>query len=133
MTEKRIRRHLRDGMQDSARTVTHLLGGALLAGGVVWGLMKLLSTRSSLGAAGGAIRGIQTDLRKIGVPVRASGVLDEDTVNAINNIFEGSVDVPPALRSGQLTATQIVRQLGAVSKALKRVVRGAMTFEDVSA
>jgi len=63
------------------------------------------------------------------VPIRATGVLDQATVDAINGIFEGSVDVPRALASGQLTAFQVARQIGTVSRALKIVARGAMNIE----
>lgn len=92
--------------------------------------MIFAGARGSFGAArGGSIRALQYDLTKLGVPVRVTGVLDQVTVDALNNIFEGSVDVPPVLRSGRLTMGQVARYIGPVSKALKAVARGAMTVE----
>ena len=89
-----------------------------------------MPTAIALGAPrSNAVRALQNDLRKLGVPVRASGVLDQATVDALNGIFEGSVDVPRALASGQLTAFQVARQIGLVHKALKIVARGAMNVE----
>lgn len=84
------------------------------------------------GHGAGPIRAIQLDLKKIGIPVATTGSLDDATVQAINQIFNGSVDVPPRLATGNLSKRDIVANILAVSRALKIIVRGAQNFEDVS-
>lgn len=110
--------------------------GGLLGVGALWLTFRYrhsMRTLSGLGAVrGGPIKNIQLDLRKIGVPVNPTGTLDDATVQAINGIFAGSVDVPPKLATGALTKHDIAANIGAVSKALKVVVHGAQNFEDVS-
>lgn len=89
---------------------------------------------SLFGLSGGAgpIKSIQLDLIKIGLQVRASGVLDDPTVVAINGVFQGSVDVPPKLATGSLTKHDIASNLPAVSRGLKVIVHGAQNFENVN-
>lgn len=105
---------------------------AAAGAGTVWFLFKhrhhgLLG----LGAAAGPIKSIQLDLKKIGVPVAPTGVLDDSTVTAINGVFQGSVDVPPKLATGNLTKHDIAANLPAVSRGLKVIVRGAMVLPSV--
>ena len=117
------------------RVWPYVVGGLLGVGALwlTWSYRRSMHALSGLGAArGGPIKTIQLDLRKIGVPVDPTGVLDDPTVQAINNIFNGSVDVPPKLATGNLTKHDIAANIGAVSKALKVVVHGAQNFEDVS-
>ena len=113
-----------------------VVGGLLGVGALswlVWSYRRSMHTLSGLGAArGGPIKTIQLDLKKIGVPVQATGTLDDATVQAINGIFAGSVDVPPKLATGALTKHDIAANIAAVSRALKVVVHGAQNFEDVS-
>lgn len=90
------------------------------------------SSRGGLGGAAGPIKTIQLDLQKIGLPVRATGTLDQATVDAINGVFNGSVDVPLDLRSGNLSMHDIARKLPVVSKSLKTIVRGSQTFSNVN-
>lgn len=86
----------------------------------------------SLGAAaGGPIKTIQNDLRHIGIPIAATGVLDDPTVTALNQVFEGSVDVPPLLRTGKLSKHDVARQLPIVARSLKVIVHGAMVLPSV--
>lgn len=100
----------------------------------VWYLLhRRRKPLSGLGGAAGPIRTIQVNLRKIGVPVKPSGVLDDATVQAVNQIFDGSVDVPPKLATGRLSKHDIVANIGAVIRALNVVVRGAQNFENVNA
>lgn len=87
---------------------------------------------SGFGAAGGPIRSIQNDLRAIGIPVRATGTLDDATVTALNQVFVGSVDVPPALATGTLTKHDIAAKLPVVVRSLKVIVHGAQNFENVN-
>lgn len=87
---------------------------------------------SGFGATGGPIRSIQNDLRAIGIPVRATGTLDDTTVTAINQVFEGSVDVPPALATGKLSKHDIANKLPIVTRALKVIVHGAQNFQNVN-
>lgn len=106
-----------------------------LAGGfaTVWYFLHHRKPKlSGLGAAGGPIRTIQVNLNKIGVPVKPSGVLDDATVQAVNQIFDGSVDVPPKLATGHLSKHDIAANVGAVVHALNVIVHGAQNFQDVS-
>lgn len=88
-------------------------------------------TFRGFGAVAGPIKAIQLDLQKIGLPVQPTGVLDDSTVVAINGVFQGSVDVPPDLRSGNLTKHDIVKKLPVVARSLKVIVRGAMVLPSV--
>lgn len=112
----------------------YLVGGLLGAGALwlTWSYRRSMHALSGLGGATGPIKTIQLDLRKIGIPVQATGTLDDATVTAINQIFNGSVDVPAKLATGNLTKHDIAANIGAVSRALKVVVHGAQNFEDVS-
>jgi hypothetical protein len=111
----------------------YVVGGALGLG-ALWFLFRHHTHPAlhGLGGASGPIKTIQLDLRKIGVPIQPTGALDDATVQAINGIFAGSVDVPPKLATGSLTKHDIAANLGAVQRALKVVVHGAQNFEDVS-
>jgi hypothetical protein len=83
---------------------------------------------TNFGAAGGGpIKTIQMSLAKMGVPLRPTGVLDQATVDAINGVFSGWDDVPPKLRTGQLTKHDVAVQIGAVSKYVKLAAHGAMS------
>ena len=87
----------------------------------------------SFGAAtGGPIKSIQLTLAKMGLPVHPTGVLDNPTVSAINGVFNGWDDAPPALRTGQLTKHDIARQLPTVAKLVKQAAGGAMVLPDVN-
>lgn len=86
---------------------------------------------SLLGAAVGPIKSIQLDLQKIGLPVQPTGVLDDPTVVAINGVFQGSVDVPPKLATGNLTKHDIAKNLSVVARSLKVIVHGAMVLPSV--
>lgn len=90
------------------------------------------SSRGGLGGAAGPIKTIQLNLQKIGLPVHATGTLDQATVDAINGVFNGSVDVPPDLRSGNLSMHDIARRLPVVARSLKTIVRGSQNFENVN-
>jgi hypothetical protein len=85
----------------------------------------------SLGAAhgGSPIRTVQALLQRMGLPVKPSGVLDQATVDAINGVLGDWSDAPPQLRTGRLTAHDVARQLGAVSKYLKLAAGGAMRVD----
>ena len=108
---------------------------AAVAGlGTVWYLLKRHGhPLMGLGAASGPIKAIQLDLKKIGIPVQPTGVLDDSTVTAINGVFAGSVDVPPKLATGALTKHDIVANLPVVARSLKVIVYGAMVLPDVNA
>ena len=69
------------------------------------------------------VKGMQARLRGIGFSdVRPTGKLDRVTVEAINSIFNGWDDAPPALRTGTLTDRQIAANLGTVQKYMKKAV-----------
>ena len=102
--------------------IVGLIGGAATTW---WLLHRNRKPLSGLGGASGPIRTIQLDLQKIGVPVQPTGVLDDATVTALNQIFEGSVDVPARLATGRLTKHDIAREIPVVVRALKVVVHGA--------
>lgn len=88
---------------------------------------------AQLGASpGGPIRSIQITLQHMGMPVRPTGTLDQATVDAINGVFNGWDDAPPKLRTGKLTAHDIVRQLPIVSKFVHAAAGGAQVFHDVN-
>lgn len=87
---------------------------------------------SGFGAAGGPIRAIQNDLRTIGIPLRATGTLDDATVLALNQVFVGSVDVPRALATGTLTKHDIAAKLPVVMRSLKVIVHGAQNLQNVN-
>ena len=88
---------------------------------------------ATFGAAGGSpIRNIQVTLSKMGLPVRPTGVLDDPTVTAINGVFGGWDDAPPALRTGHLTKHDIARQLPVVAKLVRQAAGGAMVLPDVN-
>jgi len=90
--------------------------------------------RVDLGAAGGGpIKSIQLTLSKMGLPVRPTGVLDDPTVTAINGVFNGWDDAPPALRTGKLTKHDIARQLPVVARLVRQAAGGAMVLPDVNA
>lgn len=90
--------------------------------------------RADLGAAGGGpIRTIQVTLAKMGLPVHPTGVLDDATVQAVNGVFNGWDDAPPALRTGRLTKHDIARQLPVVVKYVRLAAGGAMVLPDVNA
>lgn len=80
-----------------------------------------------LGAAS-PVRSIQATLRQMGIPVRVSGVIDADTVDAVNGIFSDWIDAPPRLRAG-LSARNITRNAGLVNKYLRLAARGSMNIE----
>ena len=105
---------------------------AAAGAGTVWYLLRgRHHALSGFGAAAGPIKSIQLDLQKIGLPVQPNGVLDDPTVVAINDVFDGSVDVPPKLATGKLTKHDIASNLPAVSHALKVIVHGAMVLPSV--
>ena len=83
-----------------------------------------------LGAAGGGpIKTIQTTLSKMGLPVRATGTLDQATVDAINGVFSDWSDVPPKLRTGRLTKHDVAANVGTVAKYVKLTAGGAMVVD----
>ena len=84
-----------------------------------------------LGAASGPIKTIQLDLKHLGIPIAATGVLDDPTVTALNQVFEGSVDVPAPLRTGKLTKHDVAGRLPIVMRSLKTIVHGAMVLPSV--
>lgn len=90
------------------------------------------SASSVFGAAHDPVPGIQRTLASMGIPVRVTGVLDQQTVDAINGVFNGWDDAPPALRTGKLTQHDIARQIGLVSKLVKHAAGGALVFHDVN-
>jgi hypothetical protein len=92
----------------------------------------ITTSAHGLCAAAGPIKTIQLDLQKIGIPVQPTGTLDDPTVLAINQVFVGSVDVPPDLRTGQLSKHDIARRLPVVARSLKVIVRGSQTFSNVN-
>lgn len=117
------------------RRVWPFVVGGLLGLGALWLTLRYrrsMHALSGLGSAAGPIRAIQLDLRKIGLPVQPTGTLDDATVQAINGVFNGSVDVPPKLATGNLTKHDIVANIVAVQRGLKVIVHGAQNFEDVS-
>ena len=96
-------------------------------------IFGVLGRSASFGAAtGGPIRTIQVTLAKMGLPVHPTGVLDDPTVDAINGVFNGWDDAPPALRSGKLTKHDIARQLPIVTRLVKQAAGGAMVLPDVN-
>jgi hypothetical protein len=78
------------------------------------------------------IKAIQKDLMRIGTEVRPTGVVDQATVTAVNNVFNGWDDAPPALRGGDLTAGQITKNAKVVAKYLHKAVGETTTFADVN-
>jgi hypothetical protein len=107
----------------------YVVGGVAAYG--VFRLLRQLHPPSLFGAANGPIKSIQIDLQKIGMAVQPTGVLDDPTVVAINGVFNGSVDVPPKLATGNLTKHDIAANLPAVSRGLKVIVSGAMVLPSV--
>lgn len=118
--------------EEDRYSIWPFIAGGFIGIGALWFLLRQRSTLSGLGAASGPIRAIQLDLRKIGLPVQPTGTLDDATVQAINGVFNGSVDVPPRLATGNLTKHDIVANIVAVQRGLKVIVHGAQNFEDVS-
>jgi len=88
-----------------------------------------ITQAADFGAAGGPIKTVQVYLARMGLPVRATGVLDAATVNAINGIFDGWDDAPPRLRTGRLTKHEIATQIGVISRYVKLAATGATNFE----
>lgn len=84
---------------------------------------------SVFGASGGPIKTVQSYLARMGLPVRATGVLDNATVNAINGIFDGWDDAPPKLRTGRLTKHDIATQIAVVAHYVKLAATGATNFD----
>ena len=109
----------------------YVVGGAAVYGAAWYLLRGRHHSLLGLGAASGPIKSIQLDLKKIGIPVAPTGVLDDSTVTAINGVFAGSVDVPPKLATGALTKHDIASNLPAVSRGLKVIVHGAMVMPSV--
>ena len=64
--------------------------------------------------------------------MRTTGVVDEPTVDAINEIFSGWDDAPASLRGGNLTAKQIQSNLPLVQRYLRQAIGGAQAFGDAS-
>lgn len=86
---------------------------------------------ADFGAALPPVKNIQANLRKMGMPVRMTGVIDQQTVAAVNGIFEGWDDVPPKLRTGRLTPRDVGKQLALVNKYVQRAATGATGFDQL--
>lgn len=94
--------------------------------------MILGRAMGQLGAARGPISTIQAHLRAMGMPVHASGALDQATVDGVNSVFNGWDDAPPKLRTGRLTAKDIAKQARLVAALMKKAAGGALVFHDVN-
>lgn len=88
-----------------------------------------IAGESEFGAAGGPIRTVQTLLVRMGLPVRASGVLDDATVAAVNGVLGDWDDAPPKLRTGRLTKHEVAVNLPTITHLVKRAATGATNFE----
>lgn len=84
------------------------------------------------GATGGSIKSMQHMLASMGLQVQITGVIDQATVGAINGVFAGWDDAPPAFRTGQLTAHDIAKHLPLVAKLVHQAAGGALVFHDVN-
>lgn len=78
------------------------------------------------------VKNLQRTLASIGMGVKTTGVVDEATVEAVNSVFNGWDDAPESLKGGNLTASQIAKNLPTVSKYLRLAVHGAQGFGDAS-
>jgi hypothetical protein len=78
------------------------------------------------------VKSLQRRLASVGLPVKQTGVVDSATVQAVNGIFAGWDDAPANLSGGNLTAGQIAKNLGLVSKYVKKALGGAQNFGDSS-
>lgn len=77
----------------------------------------------------GAVVSIQRDLVKMGIAsVRVTGQLDTATLGGINGVLGGWDDAPAALRTGQLTAHDVARQLPLVARYVRLAVHGALNI-----
>lgn len=94
------------------------------------GSEKLPETRIVMRKTPG-VKNIQRTLASIGIPVKQTGALDQETVDAINSIFKGWDDAPSKLRGGNLTAHDIAKDIGAVARYINLATGGAKSFEDL--
>lgn len=92
-------------------------------GGATWG--------ADFGAASSPVRSIQSSLRRMGMPVRVSGVIDAATVEGVNGVLGGWDDAPPRLASGQLTAPEIKKLAPLVDRYIKKAAGGATGFDQL--
>ena len=90
------------------------------------------STRAAdFGAASSPIRSIQSTLRRMGLPVRVTGVIDPATVDGVNGVLGGWDDAPPRLASGRLTAPEIRKLAVLVDRYIKKAAGGATGFDSL--
>jgi hypothetical protein len=96
-------------------------------------ILKAAALTDAMGATEAAgVKRVQRALASVGMPVRTTGVVDQATVSALNNIFAGWQDAPPKLRAGGLTARDVKSMLPSVEKYLARAVGEAQKFGDAT-
>ena len=84
------------------------------------GSEKVAFARAVPGAAN-----LQRELARAGLPVEATGTLDQPTVDAVNTVLRGFPRAPAKYTAGDLSAEEIARDLPSIAKYVSLATAGA--------